>query len=310
MAIYACLPATCPASAEAGDFGVYMHNYRAARSAEDQVKMLDAAIAAWTYGDGSEAKMQAFLYRGNAYSALNLPGNAVADFTSALNISPSQTGVLLNRGLAHCANGNYNAAMNDYSAALKEPRHAAGALLGIGSVLMFTGDLAKAGTYFDAAERASGGDKGWILAYNRGLAYYLMGKYNSALAMCDRVTALNLEDQFLNLTYILSGYVYYEKGDYVKSGAAFRNSLKLNPYYWIPLVGAGLSHSARNEEKKAGEYLLRAEKSWPGLKEGSKVLEKLPKSQFPYLSAKVKKGFDSMHLLLHYGDGKKGSSPK
>lgn len=294
------LLAACPGGAAAGEFSSYMQRYGSSRSYSEQLKLLDAAISAWTGSDGEFEKANAHLERGNLLMHFENPGKAAEDYTVALSLVPDSKGVYLNRGNAYKGAGNYKAAMQDYNVAMKDPDIAPHALCGIGDVLVLTRDFANGIKYYDAAAKANPG--GLAPLHNKGVAYYLMGRYDSAIAQSDKALAAGPSSPLRFICYSLSGYANFNKGRYAASLALFRKALKIKPDCLEAMIGAGLAHSAMSETEKANDYLRQAEKIKPRLKEGAKALEKLFKTgNFRFLSDKVKKEFDTMHLLLHYG---------
>lgn len=298
-AFCACLAAAFPGHAYAGDFGGYMRQYETSRSYSEQLKLLDAALSAWTYDDGEFEKGNAYLKRGNLFLLIGNGQKAVEDLTSAINLVPGEKGIYINRGHAYKRLGDYNSAMRDYNVAMKDPAFVPLALCGIGDIFVFRGDFVKAIKYYDEAAKARPGDMSPV--FNKGVAYYLMGRYDSALAQSDKALAIAPDSPLRFAFYNLSGYANFNKGRYASSLALFKKTLKLNPNYWEAMIGAGLAHSALSETEQANDYLRQAEKMKPELAKGVKTLDKYFKTgDFRLLSDKVKKEFDTMHLLLHY----------
>lgn len=294
LVFFAWLPAA------AGEFADNMARYSAAKTYSDQLKYLDAALESWTYGDGQLAKADAYLRRGNLRHTLKKYGGAAADFTAALELAPGETGIYLNRGNAYKNSGDYKAAMSDYSRLLKHDQLRPMGLTGMGDVFVFTGNFAKAEEFYEASRRENPADNTPV--FNMAVMYYLQGKYEKARTLALKASAMDASGNFRFYALVISGYSNFCLDRHKSALRDFNAALKLKPDYMAAVVGAGLAHSAMSETEKASARLRQAEKLDPRLKDGVKTLELYFKAQeFRFLNDKVRKEFDTMSLLLHYG---------
>ncbi len=95
----------------------------------------------------------AYNTRGNAYYKLDNYDAAIADYSAALKIIPNNDGVLINRGNAYHQQGKYNSAIADYSDAIKIDPRSHLALVNRGNSNRRKGDLEHARQDFEAAAR-------------------------------------------------------------------------------------------------------------------------------------------------------------
>jgi len=286
--------------AAAGKFADNMAHYSAAKTYAEQLRYLDAALEGWTYGDGQLGKADAHLRRGNIRYTLKQAGGAVADFTAALELAPDQVGICLNRGNAYKLSGDYKAATSDYSKLLKHDQFRAMGLTGMGDVFLLTKNFAKAEEYYEAARRANPSEHTPV--FNMAVLYYLQGKYEKAKTLARKASDMDVSGNFRFYALVISGYSNFCLDRHKSALRDFNASLKLKPDYLYAVIGAGLAHSVMAETEKASARLRQAEKLDPRLKDGVKTLELDFKAQeFRFLNDKVRKEFDTMSLLLHYG---------
>lgn len=294
LGFFAWLPAA------AGEFLDNMARYSAAKTYSDQLKYLDAALGGWTYGDGQVAKADAYIRRGNIRHTLKQHVAAVADFTAALELAPGEPGIYLNRGNAYKNAGDYKSAVSDYSRILKHEQLRPLGLAGMGDVFLFTKNFAKAEEYYEAARRENPSEI--VPVFNMAVLYYLQGKYGKARTFARKASDMDVSGNFRFYALVISGYSNFCLDRHKSALQDFNASLKLKPDHMPAVIGAGLAHSAMSETEKANARLRQAEKMDPRLKDGVKTLELYYKAQeFRFLNDKVRKEFETMSLLLHYG---------
>lgn len=294
LGVFAWLPAA------AGEFTDNITRYYAAKTYSEQLRYLNAALETWAYGDGQLEKANAYVLRGNLHHTLKQYAGAAADFTAALELAPGETGIYLNRGNAYKNSGDYKAAMSDFSRLLKHERFRPLGLTGMADVFVFTKNFAKAEEYYAASRRENPSDNTPV--FNMAVMYYQQGKYEKAAALAHKASAMDPAGNFKFYALTISGYSNFSLNRHKAALKDFNASLNLKPDYLHAVIGAGLAHSAMSETEQANARLRQAEKLDPRLKDGLKTLESYFKThEFRFLNDKVRKEFDTMSLLLHYG---------
>ncbi len=175
---------------------------------------------------------EAYAGRGNGYLAENRYDLALADFNKAVALKPELSGPLqqnfeiiyIERGGLRGKDGNYGAAIDDYTRALQLNPLNTRALNDRGDAYYMTGDFDRAIADFTKAIES---DPSYSYAYtNRGLSYFKMGDNDQALR--DLNSAIELNDHS-NLSYFIRGEIYRSKSDFKAALADFQKAFELTP---------------------------------------------------------------------------------
>jgi tetratricopeptide (TPR) repeat protein len=140
----------------------------------------------------SPSSEESFL-RGNVLLDSGDPGQAIEAYTSALKQNPKLSRAYNNRGLAHAALKEYEAALADYDDCLALPEPFAEAF------------------------------------YNRGVARFRLGRKGEAVV--DFTEALKLSPQYVR-ALVGRGLVFSAGGDRDSALADYRKALQLSPPDW------------------------------------------------------------------------------
>ncbi len=179
-------------------------------------------------------EQQAAAYRNRGQLRLNAgaTAQAVADYSAALRLVPTDAGSLLGRAQANLTSSALDAAIDDYSAALKltagKPS-SVGALVGRGHALLVKGSADAAIADFNSAIEIN--PKSATAFNNRGLAWKAKGDITKAIDDYTSAIALN---PVYGLAYNNRGYAYEALGKRDDAIADFGRALLLDR----SLVGA------------------------------------------------------------------------
>jgi tetratricopeptide (TPR) repeat protein len=171
----------------------------------------------------------------NSGAAFYKSGNydaAIADFTKAIKLDSKDADYYAWRGLSYSQKRDWNRAISDFTQAIKlEPKNAL-YYSWRGDANTFKGDLK--GTVSDYNRAISdyseairlGLDNPRFAYLNRGNAYNRKKDYDKAIS--DYNEAIHLEPNFAD-AYTSRAYAYFAKGDYAKSHTDLDKTLQLNP---------------------------------------------------------------------------------
>jgi tetratricopeptide (TPR) repeat protein len=205
---------------------------------------LSAAVPAWAAAEEDFAKGYEAAGRGDLDEALRLYSRAIA---SKKKLATGNLAIAyLNRGNIYADKGQYEKAINDYGAALKQDPSLGDGYLARGRVYEETGRYGKAIDEYGAAIRLNPAD---IEAYDsRGRAYFAMGRLDKSLADFD--TAIRLDPKIAVL-YDHRGLVLYKKGRVDQAFADFSTAVKLHPDYAEAFRHRGVIHHDHGDYDKA-----------------------------------------------------------
>lgn len=224
----AILTAMCAAGAPA--FADVWTDCTTSRDATLRLKACADVIA--DTGFTNEQHAGAYRNRGQLRLNAGATAQAIADYSAALKLSPTDVAALLGRAQAHLTNTATDAAIDDYSAALQltagKPSSAS-ALVGRGHALLVKGSTDAALADFDEAIKIN--PKSATAFNNRGLARKAKG--DVAKAIDDYTSAITLNPVYA-LAYNNRGYAYEALGKREEAAADFGRALLLDR----SLVGA------------------------------------------------------------------------
>jgi tetratricopeptide (TPR) repeat protein len=165
-----------------------------------------------------------FLFRGNAFLLAEKYEDAVADYTTAINLNPKFAEAYLNRSTVYSLQGDHVRAIADYTTALDLNPQDADAYNNQGNIYSLQGDHVRAITSFTTAINL---DSENAVAYNnRGNAYSAQRNYAEAIA--DYTTAINLKPKFSE-AYLNKASTYERMGDITGVPEAYRGFIQYAP---------------------------------------------------------------------------------
>ncbi len=190
------------------------------------------------------------------------PDKKIEYYTKALeNQKPSESTRTLsevyhNRGLVYGDKGEYDRAIEDYNKAIELD------------------------------------PKYWESYMNLGFIYLKKGEYARALENYNKTVEINPD----SLSYNNRGFVYFDTKEYESALKDFEKAATLNPKNMDTLLGLAVTCLEMNNIKKAKEYLNKAIKLNPELKNGMKSIEKLEKEGYFY----TQKQKESLKKLFNF----------
>ena len=181
-----------------------------------------------------KARVKALKFRG---AALHFQGDfkaAIADFSAVLAIDPNDFEALSDRGLAYQASGDATRALADDDKAIAINPKFAFAYFNRGIVEDSKGDVAKARQDYDEAIRLKPEYPAFYK--NRGLLRQRQGDIAGAIA--DASTAIGINDTDPDV-YINRGNAYRRLNALDKALADYESAMKLRPKSPAPYIGRG-----------------------------------------------------------------------
>ena len=149
---------------------------------------------------------------------------AIASFTNAVLLDPSNAGHLLHRAEAWEAKGELDQALGDYDAAVRLDQTNVAAFRARGLLWHKRGDSERGLADLDRAIRLSFSDA--KIYHDRGMIWYEMGRYNRAIADFSHAIAL---DPNLAGAYVSRGKAFQKKGDPVTAAINFEKAVSRDP---------------------------------------------------------------------------------
>ena len=162
--------------------------------------------------------------RGIAWSRMDEPERARADWAKASQLAPHDAEPHLNRGTDAMRHGEIDHAIECFEKAIALAPRNRTAYSNLGGALERRGDLAAA---VEAYDRAIAIDPEYVNAYsNRGFARFRMGDHEAAVADCDR--AIELEPRFAN-AYVNRAHALAALGARAEAEESYRTAIELEP---------------------------------------------------------------------------------
>jgi tetratricopeptide (TPR) repeat protein len=170
----------------------------------------------------SKSRRAAYVNRGNAYAHSGELDRAIADYTEALKIDPTET-AYRNRGIAYEHKGELDRAIADYDAVIKLKPEDPFGYYARGDVYFTKGDLDRAiADYSEAIKR----NPKYAKAYRqRGATYQFMGELQRAIADFSEVITLEPNDN----DFFLRAKAYQIIGDNERAAADYRKVHEISP---------------------------------------------------------------------------------
>ncbi|MDP8322029.1 MAG: tetratricopeptide repeat protein [Candidatus Stygibacter australis] len=200
-----------------------------------------------------------YINRGKAYSQRGEHGKAIADFTSAIKVSPSSADAYNNRGNEYGELRDYEAGIVDLNMAIKLRPGFVEAYNNRAHLYMSAGMFAESEADFtEAITRDPDYATGW---YNRGNLYRKTGEYDKAIADYDQVVKL---DPNMATAYNNRGTSYSMSGRNQQAISDFNQALALDPGNLSFLNNRGNAWKDLDDTQKALEDFNQAIRINPG----------------------------------------------
>ena len=180
-----------------------------------------------------------------AYEAGDMEG-AIASYSDALKLNPSDWRTHLLLGIACAQNGEYGRAMASYNSALEMDPDNSDAYVLRAMAHQERGEHHVAIDDFNDGLRLNPAE---VEAYhNRGVSYAAIGEHDLAIADFDTVLNLSPEHEF---AYNNRGNSYGAKGEYDRAIADHSEAISISPGYASAYYNRGYAHGAKGDYDKA-----------------------------------------------------------
>jgi tetratricopeptide (TPR) repeat protein len=221
---------------------------RDGRSAPDTV----FAACGNVISSGTDSKTLAIAHgeRGNAHHDKGQYDPAIADYTKAIELNPTDAVVYNNRGIAYRAKGDNDSAIADYSKVVElKPRDAV-AYNNRGIAYRAKGDNDSA---IADHSKAIDIDPELASAYNnRGIAHRAKGDNDAAIA--DHTKAIDIDPEIAG-AYYNRALAYRAKGDNDRAIEDATTTIDINPRHAGVYFNRGLAHAAKgNHDRAIADY--------------------------------------------------------
>jgi tetratricopeptide (TPR) repeat protein len=252
---------------------------------------LDIVFAACSnvISSGADSKSMAIAHgeRGNTHHDKGEYDRAIADYTRAIELNPTDAVVYNNRGIAFRAKGDNDSAIADYTKVVElKPRDAVAynnrgiafrvkgdndsAIADHSKAIDIDPELATAYNNRGIAFRAKGDNDGAIADhtkaididpelvsahYNRALAYRAKG--NNDRAIEDATTTIEINPRHAG-AYFNRGLAHAAKGNHDRAIADYSKAIEINPKHDSAYQHRSLAHRAKGDEDRAVADHLKA----------------------------------------------------
>jgi tetratricopeptide (TPR) repeat protein len=213
--------------------------------------------------------VEAYFYKGNAYSEKGDYDRAIVDYTQAIRLDPNKASAYYNRGVAYFYKGDYDRAIADYNQAIRLDPNYAWAYINRGNAYNRKSDYDRAIADYNQAIRLDPDDADAYI--NRGSAYGRKGDYD--LAIADYTQAIRLNTNNAD-AYNYRGWTYALKGDYDQAITDASTSLRIRPNDANTLHTRGYAYLGKRDYDRAIADFEAALRIDPNLEEAKQDLEK------------------------------------
>jgi tetratricopeptide (TPR) repeat protein len=184
---------------------------------------------------------------------------AIADYTAALREDPNNVRAYYGRGNAFRSKGDHDTAIADYTQAIRLDPNYTFAYYARGITYRAKGDNDRAIADHTQAIRL---DSNYVRAYyGRGLAYYYKKDYDRAIA--DYTQAIRLDPNYA-IAYYGRGLAYRGKGDNDTAIADYTQAIRLDPNDVDAYYGRGLAYRGKGDNDRAIADYTQAIRLDPG----------------------------------------------
>ncbi len=192
-------------------------------------KQIRACLDIINQSPGKDILASAWTYRGNAYARKGLLEAAIENYSQAIRIKPTHAAGWIGRGHVHLVARHFSKAIEDFSQSIRLKPQDGSNYVARGYALIVRNKHQEAIQDFTKAIAISPSNA--IAFNNRGLAYSKLGQYNRA---ADDFTQAIRVSPLYALAHNNRGYVHEALGKKSKAIDDFRNALAIDP----SLVGA------------------------------------------------------------------------
>jgi tetratricopeptide (TPR) repeat protein len=209
------------------------------------VAELEQAIKGYNEAIAQTDVPVAFFNRGNAlYQQGNFEA-AVKDYTQAIALKPNYADAFYNRGLSLYQQGNFEAAVKDFNQAIALKPYFVAALSDRGNALYRQGKLEDAIKDYTQAIALK---PDLALAFNgRGLTLYRRGKFEDAIK--DYTQAIALKPDYWQAMYNI-GLIQYERGKIDEAKMHWQQAVSLNEKATVPRFALAVTLYTQGDKVK------------------------------------------------------------
>jgi len=236
------------------DFLYWTKKASAAKDTDLRLKYYGNALKKWKLSDGSDRKTIVYGERANLYFQKGGYEAAISDYSEALKINPNDTGSYYNRGLIYYAKGDYSLVIKDFEKVIGSmPRHFDAYNI-CGAAYGKLGNYEKAVSLISQAIRIN--PKYTQAYYNRAVALSGMGKFDRAINDFSKTLELSGKD---TNAYIGRANAFYSQKRYKAAIGDYEKAAAVNPRLAIAYNNMGYIYFDEGDYKKA---LLNFSKSY------------------------------------------------
>jgi tetratricopeptide (TPR) repeat protein len=225
-----------------------------------QIAVWKDTVTLWTFVIGREGDRApvAYVNRGVAYAEMHERQKAVADFTRAIDLSPSPL-AYNNRGRVEREQGQLDKALEDFAQALVLDRSYHLAYNNRGLAYRDAGDRDRALRDYSAAIELR---PDYAPAYtNRGVLYAEQGEWDKAL---EDLTSAIWANPYYTEAYTARGLVFEQQGAYERAKADLDAAVRLDPASADAYLNRGVVHERMGMNDRALADYSRAIELQPG----------------------------------------------
>ena len=196
--------------------------------------------------------------RGQTYQAMERYDEALADYTRAIELDPSQAWAIASRGETYQLMGRYDEALADYTRAIELDPSQAWAFISRGPIYELMGRYDEAlADYTRAIELDP--SQAWAIG-GRGQTYQAMERYDEALADYTRAIELDPSDEW---AIAERGETYRLMGRYDEALADYTRAIELDPSDAVVIAERGETYRLMGRYDEALADYTRAIKLDP-----------------------------------------------
>jgi len=204
------------------------------------------------------ARSAALVERGRTYARNRDIDSAIADYSEAIRLIPTNAPAFNSRGFAYEIKRDYDRAIADYSEAIRlDPKYGL-AITNRGILYGKKGDHDRA--IADLSEAIRLDPKHAYALSNRGNAYRDKGEYDRAIADYNEAIRLDPKDAS---TFTNRGVAYSGKREYDRAIADSTEAIQLAPQYAPGYCNRGRAKQAKGDRRGGSEDINRANQLSP-----------------------------------------------
>jgi tetratricopeptide (TPR) repeat protein len=212
------------------------------------INYLSESISEWGKASLFIEPSNTYFWRGDAYLAKRDADNAIADFSTVIELQPTNVSAYNNRGNSYELKGDWSRAQSDYTEAIRIGGSSclACAYTNRGNLYADRGDYKDAVTDYTAAIRLNP-----ILADaydSRGHAYSHLGQHEKAVADNDRAIRLN---QNTACFFNTRGEIFERQVEYDDALIAYTQAIRLGPKSALFRKNRGWVYFAKGNYRRA-----------------------------------------------------------